>query len=131
VLRWAFNLIGPRRSITITDGMQAMGLPEGRYIYNGIEYESRDGTARYADGTLIGTSLGLSQMIERLMKFTGCPLDVAIGTVTENPARAIGMEDRKGSIEIGKDGDLAILDPDLSVWATIVGGRIVYRKGEI
>ncbi|MCD6506010.1 N-acetylglucosamine-6-phosphate deacetylase [Candidatus Poribacteria bacterium] len=131
VLRWAFNLIGPRRSITITDGMQAMGLPEGRYIYNGIEYESRDGTARYADGTLIGTSMGLNRMIERLMEFTGCPLDVAIRTVTENPARAIGMEDRKGSIEVGKDGDLVILDPDLSIWATIVGGRIVYRKEEI
>ncbi len=130
VLRWAFNLIGPRRSITITDGMQSIGLPDGRYIYNGIEYESRDGAARYADGTLIGTSLGLSQMIERLMKFTDCPLDVAIRTVTENPARAIGMEDRKGSIEVGKDGDLVILDFDLSIWATIVGGKVVYRKWE-
>ena len=130
VLRWAFNLIGPRRSITITDGMQSMGLPDGRYIYNGINYESRDGAARYADGTLIGTSLGLSQMIERLMKFTDCPLDVAIRTVTENPARAIGMEDRKGSIEVGKDGDLVILDFDLSIWATIVGGKVVYRKWE-
>lgn len=129
VLRWAFNLIGPERSITITDGVQAMGLPDGRYIYNGVEYESRNGTARYGDGTLIGTSLGLSQMLLRLMRFTGCPLDVAVRTVTENPARAIGMEDRKGRIEVGKDGDLVILDFDLSVWATVVGGRIVYRKG--
>jgi N-acetylglucosamine-6-phosphate deacetylase len=128
VLRWTFNLIGERRSITITDGMQAIGLPDGKYIYNGIEYESKDGTARYADGTLIGTSLGLNQMIQRLMRFTGCRLDTAIKTVTENPARALGIEGRKGSIAVGKDADLVILDLDCSVWATIVAGQIVYRK---
>jgi N-acetylglucosamine-6-phosphate deacetylase len=128
ILRLAFNLIGGERCILITDGMQAMGLPDGNYIYNGIEYESKDGTARYHDGTLIGTSLGLNQLVHRFKRFTNCSLKVAIKTVTENPARLLGIEKNKGSIKIDKDADIVILDDDFSIWATIIGGKIAYRK---
>lgn len=128
ILRLAFEKLGPARSIPITDGMQAIGLGDGKFIYNGVEYESRQGAARYKDGTLIGTALGLSQMLARFIEFTNCPLDVAIKTVTENPARLLGIEDKKGTIAPGKDADLVLLDTDLSVYATIVGGRIAFRK---
>jgi len=128
VLRFAFGLLGPQRVIPITDGMQAIGLPDGKYFYNGIEYEARDGTARYKDGTLIGTALGLSQLLQRLITFTACPPDVAIKTVTENPARLLGIEKRKGFIAPGKDADVILLDRDYSVNTTIVGGKVVYRQ---
>ncbi len=59
VIKFAYELLGADRCVTITDGLQAMGLPEGRYVYNGIEYESKGGSARYHDGTLIGTTLGM------------------------------------------------------------------------
>lgn len=131
VVKLAFEIIGVERLITITDGMQAMGLPDGKYIYNGIEYESKNGTARYHDGTLIGTSLGLSQLVRRLMKFTNCPLDFAIKTVTENPAKLLGIDDQKGTIAVGKDADLVIIDSDYSVWSTIVDGRIVFSVDDI
>lgn len=128
VLRMAFEILGPNRIVLITDGMQAMGKPDGKYIYNGVEYESKNGAARYKDGTLIGTALGLSELVKRLMTFTNCSLDVAVKTVTENPARLLGIEDRKGSIAVGKDADLVLLDDDLSVHVTIVGGRVVFGK---
>ena len=128
VLRFAFETLGPERSIPITDGMQAIGLGDGEFIYNGIEYESKDGTARYEDGTLIGTALGLSQLLQRFIAFTNCPLDVAIKTVTQNPACLLGLDDRKGAVAVGKDADLVLLDDDLSVHATIVAGKIVFRK---
>ena len=51
-----------------------------------------------------------------------------VKTVTENPARLLGIEESKGNIKIGKDADIVILDEDYSVWTTIVRGRIVYRK---
>ncbi len=127
VLRFVFGLLGPQRIVPITDGMQATGLPDGKYFYNGIEYEARGGTARYKDGTLIGTALGLGQLLQRLMTFTDCPLDIAIKTVTENPARILGIEEAKGSIAPGKDADLVLLERDYSIHATIVGGKIVYR----
>ncbi|MHC4084236.1 MAG: N-acetylglucosamine-6-phosphate deacetylase [Planctomycetota bacterium] len=128
VLKLAFEILGPQRIVLITDGMQAMGLTDGKYIYNGVEYESKEGAARYKDGTLIGTALGLSELVKRLMSFTGCGLDVAVKTVTENPAKVLGLADSKGSIAVGKDADLVLLDEDLSVRTTIVGGKIVFGK---
>ena len=128
VLKFVFEILGPNRIIPITDGMQAMGLGDGKFIYNGVEYESKNGTARYKDGTLIGTALGLSQLLEKLITFTDCPLDVAIKTVTENPARLLGLEDKKGTIAPGKDADLVLLDHDRSVHTTIVGGKIIFQK---
>jgi N-acetylglucosamine-6-phosphate deacetylase len=128
VLKLAFDILGPERIVLITDGMQAMGLPDGRFIYNGVEYESKNGAARYKDGTLIGTALGLSKLVKRFINFTDCGLEVAVKTVTENPAKLLGIEDRKGSIAVGKDADLVLLDDELSVRATIVGGEIVFGK---
>jgi N-acetylglucosamine-6-phosphate deacetylase len=128
VLKFAFDILGPERVVLITDGMQAMGLPDGQYVYNGVEYESKDGTARYKDGTLIGTALGLSELVKRFISFTDCGLDAAVKTVTENPAKVLGLADRKGSIAVDKDADLVLLDDDLSVHTTIVGGRVVFEK---
>lgn len=127
-LKFVFETLGQNRIIPITDGMQALGLGDGKFIYNGVEYESKEGTARYKDGTLIGTALGLSQLLEKFMAFTNCPLNVAIKTVTQNPARLLGLEDKKGTIAPGKDADLVLLDYDHSVYTTIVAGKIVFQK---
>jgi N-acetylglucosamine-6-phosphate deacetylase len=127
-LRLAFAALGPGRFVTITDGMHAMGLPDGRYIYNKLEYESRDGTARYKDGTLIGTALGLSQMLVRLTQFTPCAVADAIKTVTQNAAQVLGLGQTKGSIAPGQDADLVILENDLSVHTTLVAGQVVYQR---
>ena len=128
VVRLAYRALGPERFVTITDGMQAMGLPDGGYVYNGIEYEARDGAARYKNGTLIGTAVGLNQMLARLVRFTGCAVSTAIKTVTENAAGILGLAQTKGSISSGKDADLVILENDFSVYATIVAGRLVYQS---
>jgi N-acetylglucosamine-6-phosphate deacetylase len=104
-----------------------MGLPDGHYVYNKLAYESKDGTARYKDGTLIGTALGLSQMLARLTRFAPCSAGTAIKTVTENAARVLGLEQTTGCIAPGRDADLVILENDLSVHATIVAGRVVYE----
>lgn len=128
VLMLAYERLGPDRTIPITDGMQATGLGDGMFTYNGIEYESKAGAARYKNGTLIGTALGLSQILERFIGFTNCPLDVAIRMVTQNPAGLLGLENRKGSITVGKDADLILLDDDLSIHVTIVAGKIVFQK---
>ena len=62
------------------------------------------------------------------MAFTDCSLDTAIKTATENPARLLGLYDKKGSLVAGKDADLVLFEDDLSIFATIVAGRIVFEK---
>lgn len=128
VLKFSYENLGPNRTIPITDGMQAIGLGDGMFIYNGIEYESKAGAARYKDGTLIGTALGLSQMLEKFITFTNCSLETAIRMTTQNPARILGLEKKKGSIAVGKDADLVLLDNNLAVNTTIVAGKIVFHK---
>lgn len=126
MIRFAVSILGSDRCILITDGMRAMGLPEGTYIYDGIEYVSKGGVARYYDGTLIGTTLGLNQIARRFLDFTGLPLHTVAKVASWNPASVLGLTGRKGSIEEGKDADMVILNRDFSVWKTIVGGKIVY-----
>jgi len=126
IVNLIYQLMGAERCICITDGMHGIGLPEGRYIYNGKEYESKNGAARYLDGTLIGSTMNLGDIAVKFLEFTGCSFETAINTVTINPAKLLGIEDRKGSLEPGKDADIVLLDPDYSVYATIVEGSSVY-----
>lgn len=128
VIRFVFDLLGANRIVPITDGMQALGLGDGKYVYNGIEYESKNGTARYKDGTLIGTALGLSQLLQKLISFTGCPFDTAIRMASQNPARVLGIQSEKGALAPGKDADLVLLEDDCSVHTTIVAGKIVFQS---
>jgi len=127
VVRLAASLLGIDRCVLITDGIQALGLGDGSYVYDGREYESKDGTARYGDGTLIGTALGLNQLAARFRKFTGWPFSAIAKAASWNPAKGLKLTDRKGSVNTGKDADLVILNDDLSVWKTVVQGRIVFE----
>ena len=130
MVRYIYRQFGDERCICITDGMRATDLPEGRYVYYGKEYESRGGVARYLDGTLIGTTYSLHQMMLNFLDFTDCSLEAAVSATASNPAKVLGIDDRKGTLAVGKDADLVVLDQDRSVWATIIGGRITYRKEE-
>jgi N-acetylglucosamine-6-phosphate deacetylase len=120
--------IGSHRCVPITDGVQAMGLPEGRYFYNGKEYESKAGAARYLDGTLIGSAMSLGEIAVKFMQFTGCSLPEAIDSVSMNPAKVLGLENKKGKIAEGYDADLVLMNKDLKVVTTIVNGEIFYNS---
>ncbi len=123
IVRLTLNLLGDSRFVTISDGVTSTGLPDGTYLYDGVKYRTKHGTGYRNKETLVGTALGLNQMIGRLIKFTGCTLETAVKTVTENPARILGIEKSKGGLGVGKDADIVILNQDLSVFATIVGGK--------
>jgi N-acetylglucosamine-6-phosphate deacetylase len=124
VIKMIYRNIGAERCVCITDGVQGMGLPEGRYIYNGKEYESKGGAARYLDGTLIGSTMSLGEIAVKFMQFTGCSFAEAVDSVSINPARVLGLENQKGKIEEGFDADLVLMDKNLRVITTIVNSRI-------
>jgi N-acetylglucosamine-6-phosphate deacetylase len=126
MLRLAARLFGGERLVLITDGMQAMGLPEGRYSYRGLPYDSREGTTRYLDGTLIGTALGMSELVGRCRQTLGWPLSSVLPAATAVPARVLGLDSTTGSLEDGKDADLVLLDSGLGVRKTFKRGALVY-----
>ncbi len=126
VVRWTRDVFGHSRCVCVTDGIRTTGLPDGEYTLGGLAYSSHDGVARYGDGTLIGTSLPLLEVVRRFARYTGCSLAEAAQTASLHAARALGIQDRKGSIETGKDADLVVLDGDGAVGAAVVEGNVVY-----
>jgi len=124
-LRWVVGMKPADHLAVITDGISAVGLPAGRYSYGGLEFTIDHGAARYGDGTLIGTALTQFQLVGRLMEFTGLPLHEAVNIASLYPARMLGLQNAKGSLEEGKDADVVICDRDLGVEAVLVEGRRV------
>ena len=128
ILRLLAGLVGAERVVLITDGLQALGLEDGSYTYNRQPIVVSGGTARSPDGTLVGTSLGMNRLIQRYHGFAGCPLAQAVRAATFNPACVLGIQRRTGSLESGKSADLALLNPDFTVWKTWKRGRLIYAQ---
>lgn len=112
----------------VTDAISAAGLPDGQYSLGGLPVLVRDGVARLSDGTLAGSTLTLDRAVKNFLEFTGCSLPEAVRCATLNPARLLGIDGRKGSLEVGKDADLVIFDENFTVHYTILGGKIVYAR---
>ena len=122
---------GVDRLILITDSVKIAGMPDGRYHFSHQEVEKKDGSVRIcADGTLAGTTLTMNAALRNLMSVTNLPVEALWKTAGLNAARAINVDDRKGSIALEKDADLVLVDDDLNVRMTIVEGQIVYTRDE-
>ena len=122
---------GIEKTILITDAMRAAGLPDGAYELGGQAVSVINGAARIANGSLAGSTLTLDQAIRNTMKFTGLDFQTVIQMATIVPARAMGIDDRKGKIAVGADADLAFFNKDHSVAAAMVGGQIKYKDAEL
>ena len=83
---------------------------------------------RLPDGTLAGSTLTMERALRNLLAATGEPLAALWQTSSLNAARAIGVSNRKGSLEVGKDADLVLVDDAINVEMTVAEGRIVYRQ---
>ena len=70
----------------------------------------------------------LDTCVRNFSRFTGCSLGEAIKCVTYNPARCLGIENRKGTLRPGADADLVVLDRSGNVLGTWVRGREVWKK---
>jgi len=114
--------------VLITDAMRAAGLKEGTYDLGGQEVIVAKGQARLKDGTLAGSVLTMDKAVKNMVSKVGVLLPRAIQMASFNPARSIGVENRKGSLEPGKDADIVILNKNLETELTIVAGKVVYKR---
>ena len=127
VVDMVVRLKGPERAVAITDAISGAGMPDGDYELGGQAVVVKEGAVRLPDGTLAGSALTLDQAVRNIVEFTIAPLPEVIQMATLTPARSIGVADRKGSLEPGKDADITIFDDDLNVLKTMVGGEVVYE----
>lgn len=114
--------------VLITDAMRAAGMSEGVYDLGGQEVTVKKGQARLKDGTLAGSVLTMDKAVKNMVTKVGIPLPKAIQMASYNPAKSIGIDDKKGSLEPGKDADIVILNKNLETELTIVASKVVYRR---
>ena len=129
VVRMLYRLLGDDRIVLISDNTPISGSPDGQYQMDGVTSVVKDGTCRLENGTINGNMQPLLACVF-LAADMGIPLASAVKMATETPARRLGIADKTGSLSIGKDADLVVLEPDNTVYLTMVRGRIVYKKDD-
>lgn len=122
----AIKMKGLDRVILVSDAMRAAGLEDGDYELGGQKVVVKDGAARLESGSLAGSTLNLRDAVYNMVDKYGMPMKDAIRMASLTPAEAMGIDKSKGSIEVGKDADLLLLDENINIKASIIGGSIFY-----
>jgi N-acetylglucosamine-6-phosphate deacetylase len=118
---------GNKRIAAITDSIMATGLPDGYYHLGVNKIVVENGDAKLvSNGTRAGSTLTQNNALKNLILFTGMSIENIIPMLTENPAKLIGIYNKKGSIAEGKDADIIVIDKDNDVDMVFVGGVLAY-----
>ena len=115
--------------VLISDSTEGKYLKPGKYALGGQDVYIYDGVARLADGTIAGSILKINVALQNVSKVAkGYSFADLINLATLNPAKNLGFDDRIGSLAKGHKGDFVVLNQNFDVFATIVGGKVMYEK---
>jgi len=128
ILKLVYKIKGIERTSLVTDAMYAAAWPEAETSFNNPRLILEDGVCKLADRSALASSIATGDRMLRVMvEQAGIPLLDAVRMGAESPARVMGILDKKGSLEKGKDADIIIFDPEINIQTTIVEGRIVHQ----
>lgn len=119
---------GEDKIILVTDSIEAGGLEDGEYSLGGQKVIVKDSQARLESGSLAGSVMPLNKMVYNFLNNTDLDMRKVVRLAAINPAKSIGIDKTKGSIEIGKDADITLIDEVVNCYMTINKGKIVYKK---
>ncbi|MFS0750367.1 N-acetylglucosamine-6-phosphate deacetylase [Oceanobacillus sp. 1P07AA] len=128
MMQLIYDAMGSERIIIITDAMRAKGLADGDYELGGQPVTVKEGRAILENGSLAGSVLQMIDGVKNMLSLNGVDIEDVIQMASVNPAKQIGIFDKKGSIEVGKDADLLLVNEELDIQYTICGGETAYRK---
>ncbi|MDN5696040.1 MAG: N-acetylglucosamine-6-phosphate deacetylase [Staphylococcus equorum] len=120
----AYKQKGNTRFFLITDAMRAKSMPDGEYDLGGQNVIVKGSEARLASGALAGSILKMNEGLKNLIQYTGDSLDNLWRVTSLNQAIALNIESQKGSLKVGKDADIVIVDDEITVQTTIKAGEI-------
>ena len=128
VMQLLLKIKGPSGIVLITDAVRPSGMPDGEYEFTGRRVRVSHGRVTLPDGTLAGSSLTMERAVQVMVEQVGAPLTDAVRMASLNGARVLGIDRGKGSLTVGKDADLVVLDDQYRVHMTAVDGRISYHS---
>ena len=125
---------GTKKICIITDNTSVAGLPDGEFHLDGRQLVKKNGVTRFKDATsemdhtMAGSEWPINHNVQVMIQKVGAELADAVQMASLNPARVVGLDDRIGSLEPGKDADIIVIDEEINVYLTVVKGNIVYDK---
>lgn len=133
LLKLVYKIKGASKTALITDAMRAAGMPPGESVLgsinNGLKVIVEDGVAKLPDRTAFAGSVATAdRLIRNMITLAEVPLIDAVKMMTETPATILQVQDRKGSLMVGKDADIVLFDEQINIDLTMVKGRIIYKK---
>lgn len=122
------NAKGHDHTALITDCMCAGGMPDGDYFLGELPVVVAGGTARLKEGnSLAGSILRMNQAVKNVFDWGIASQAEAVAMATIVPAEANEVDDVCGSIRMGRNADFVVLEHDLSLCETYLGGVSVYK----
>jgi N-acetylglucosamine-6-phosphate deacetylase len=128
LLLLAYKSKGPDRLALVSDCNRALDMPDGPYMMGPLDggepIVKADGVGQMPGvKTLASSVVGLDHCVRTFHRLTGVPLPEVVRMATLTPARIVGVDDDCGSISVGKRADLVVLDRELNVRQTYIGGK--------
>ena len=131
VLRFILKCKGYEKIILTSDAMRGAGLPENSVtklgsLKNGQEVKIYDGVAHTMDDTAFAGSVASgNRLLKTMLSATNLPLWAVVRMLTANPAKLIGVDDKKGSLKAGMDADLVLFDENINIISVMNGGKLI------
>ncbi|MSU01770.1 N-acetylglucosamine-6-phosphate deacetylase [Tissierella pigra] len=121
----ALKMKGYDKIVLVSDAMRAAGLEDGEYELGEQKVNVSKGAARLESGSLAGSTLNMQKAVYNMVNFLNIPIYEAIKMASLNAAKTVKLDDKLGSIEIGKRADLIIFDRDINIKNVILDGKLV------
>lgn len=127
IIRLLLKTKGQERMIPVTDSIMAAGCPDGEYYLGVNQVVVQDGDAKLkTTGVRAGSTLTMKRAVDNLRRFTSLPEEGIYAMASENAARLMGIFDKTGSIEKGKQADLVLLNQNNDIDLVFTQGQITY-----
>lgn len=123
VVRATFKMFGADKVVLVSDSMMATGLKDGEYYLGGQLVTVTGNKATLFDGTIAGSATNLMDCMKTAIKVMNITICDAVRAATINPAKAVGIDDKYGSISEGKIANFVLLDNDLNIHSVYIAGK--------
>lgn len=126
-VRATWKMMGAAQIVLITDAMLGKGMPDGEYEFSLLKCRKTGSTVQVIEtGRIAGSCITMLDAIKHMKEYTNCTINDIVQMACINPAKVAKVFNTKGSLEIGKDADMIILDEHLNLKYTMIKGQSVY-----